>query len=74
MIMKLKACFISIVLSVSAAFGEEKTTEPNQQSNLSPVQCDYAPPGEYIKDHTLVFHDGWWHLYSISGTAGSLSR
>jgi sucrose-6-phosphate hydrolase SacC (GH32 family) len=36
----------------------------------SPVNCSYAPPGEYIKDHTLLFHDGWWHLYSISGIQG----
>lgn len=34
------------------------------------VDCAYAPPGEYIKDHTLLYHDGWWHLFSISGTAG----
>jgi hypothetical protein len=35
-----------------------------------PTTCAYAPPGEYIKDHSLVFHDGWWHLFSISGTCG----
>ena len=35
-----------------------------------PTQCDYAPAGEYIKDHSIIFHDGWYHLYSISGTAG----
>jgi len=35
-----------------------------------PTQCDYAPPGEYVKDHTLIQHDGWWNLYSISGTRG----
>jgi hypothetical protein len=35
-----------------------------------PTECSYAPPGEYIKDHTLIFHDGWWHLFSISGTEG----
>ena len=34
------------------------------------TQCQYAPPGEYVKDHTFIFNDGWWHLYSISGTAG----
>ena len=39
-------------------------------SNTNPSVCDYAPPGEYIKDHTFVFHDGWWHLFSISGTQG----
>ena len=37
---------------------------------MSPTDCAYAPAGEYIKDHTLLFHDGWWHLYSISGTTG----
>jgi hypothetical protein len=35
-----------------------------------PVDCAYAPPGEYMKDHSLVWHDGWWHLFNISGTAG----
>jgi len=35
-----------------------------------PTTCQYAPPGEYIKDHTFVFQDGWWHLFSISGTQG----
>ena len=35
-----------------------------------PTTCRYAPPGEYIKDHTILFHDGWWHLYSISGIEG----
>ena len=35
-----------------------------------PTQCNYAPEGEYIKDHTIIYHDGWYHLYSISGTAG----
>jgi len=34
------------------------------------TSCNYAPPGEYIKDHSLMYHDGWWHLFSISGTAG----
>ena len=35
-----------------------------------PTDCDFAPPGEYIKDHTFVYTDGWWHLFSISGTRG----
>ena len=35
-----------------------------------PNHCNYAPPGEYVKDHTLVYRDGWWHLFSISGTRG----
>jgi hypothetical protein len=34
-----------------------------------PTDCQYAPPGEYVKDHTFVYHEGWWHFYSISGTA-----
>ena len=37
---------------------------------ISPIECSYAPPGEFIKDHTLLFHDGWWHLFSISGVEG----
>lgn len=36
----------------------------------SPTDCAYAPRGEYIKDHTIVSKDGWWHLFSISGTEG----
>lgn len=36
----------------------------------SPILCNYSPPGEYIKDHTLVFSEGWWHLFSISGLTG----
>ncbi|MBD3240568.1 MAG: family 43 glycosylhydrolase [Chitinivibrionales bacterium] len=36
----------------------------------SPTQCAYAPPGEYMKDHSFVLHDGWYHLFNISGTAG----
>lgn len=35
-----------------------------------PTTCSYAPPGEFIKDHSLLFHDGWWHLFSISGVEG----
>lgn len=35
-----------------------------------PTECDYAPPGEYIKDHCFVYHDGWYHLFSISGIQG----
>jgi hypothetical protein len=37
---------------------------------LDLTDCDYAPPGEYIKDHSFVFKDGWYHLFSISGTQG----
>lgn len=32
--------------------------------------CNYSPPGEYIKDHTLLYDKGWWHLFSISGVKG----
>lgn len=35
-----------------------------------PTQCDYVPPGEYMKDHSIVELDGWYHLFNISGTAG----
>ena len=37
---------------------------------ISPTLCTFAPPGEYIKDHTLFFRDGYWHLLSISGVQG----
>jgi hypothetical protein len=39
-------------------------------SDRSPTICAYAPPGEYVKDHSLLFHGGRWHLFSISGTRG----
>ena len=26
-----------------------------------PTTCICAPPGEYMKDHTLVRHDGRWY-------------
>lgn len=48
--------------------GKSKSGYPDHPGN--PVNCDYAPPGEYIKDHSFVYHDGWWHLFSISGTQG----
>lgn len=31
----------------------------------------YAPLGEYVKDHTIVEKDGVFHLFSISGKAGT---
>lgn len=37
---------------------------------ISPTLCSYAPSGEYIKDHTLIYHDNWWHLFSVSGARG----
>ncbi|MFI4912382.1 MAG: hypothetical protein ACIAQZ_12010 [Sedimentisphaeraceae bacterium JB056] len=30
----------------------------------------FAPPGEYIKDHSLIFEGGRWHFFSISGQTG----
>lgn len=35
-----------------------------------PTDCAYAPPGEYMKDHSIIGKDGWFHLFNISGTAG----
>lgn len=43
-------------------------TSTNVQDD--PTLCDFAPPGEYVKDHSFVFHDGYYHLFSISGTQG----
>ena len=43
------------------------TPDPTQPD---PTECKYAPPGEYIKDHSFIFHEGWWHFFSISGTQG----
>jgi len=37
---------------------------------MNPTLCDYAPPGEYVKDHTIVRPNGLYHLFSISGTRG----
>jgi hypothetical protein len=42
----------------------------SESDTVDPTACSYAPPGEYIKDHTLIYQDGWWHLFSISGTQG----
>ncbi len=44
--------------------------ETPSHSLISPTHCAYAPAGEYIKDHSFVFHEGWWHLFSISGIEG----
>jgi hypothetical protein len=43
---------------------------PSAASTADPADCDYAPCGEYIKDHSFVFHDGWYHFFSISGIQG----
>jgi hypothetical protein len=69
MLMRCMLC-IWVLAACNASEGSDvKSAGPAERSG-SPVSCNYAPPGEYVKDHTLVFHDGWWHLYSISGTAG----
>ncbi|MBN1436805.1 MAG: family 43 glycosylhydrolase [Sedimentisphaerales bacterium] len=31
----------------------------------------YAPEGEFVKDHSFVYHNGLFHLFSISGPAGT---
>ena len=31
---------------------------------------NYAPEGEFVKDHSFVFHKGLWHMFSISGPLG----
>jgi hypothetical protein len=50
--------------------GKVLAAQSDHPDDPSPTDCQYAPPGEYVKDHTFVYHDGWWHFYSISGTAG----
>jgi hypothetical protein len=47
-----------------------RTVKTETPKNMDPVECQYAPPGEYIKDHSFLFYDGWWHFFSISGTRG----
>ena len=61
---RLRMCsfaFLAVVLFACTAVAEKL---------FSPVDCNYAPPGEYMKDHSFIYHDGWYHLYNISGTAG----
>ncbi len=53
-----------------ALLGDSLVAALPSPSPAGPTQCRYAPPGEYVKDHTFVRRDGWWHLYSISGTTG----
>jgi hypothetical protein len=53
-----------------ALLGESFAMPSPFAQTADPTQCRYAPPGEYVKDHTFVRRDGWWHLYSISGQAG----
>lgn len=34
------------------------------------ADINYAPEGEYVKDHSFVYHDGLFHMFSISGPLG----
>lgn len=52
---------------------------PYQSENLNSLafpsakdlaSVDFAPPGEFVKDHTFIFNNGLWHLFSISGPLG----
>jgi sucrose-6-phosphate hydrolase SacC (GH32 family) len=58
-----------LVASHPVIMASQQGGQPGSQK-ADPTQCTYAPPGEYIKDHTIISKDGWWHLYSISGTQG----
>ncbi len=53
-----------------AVLGDSLAFALSSSNSADPTQCRYAPPGEYIKDHTFVRRDGYWHMYSISGLAG----
>ncbi len=64
---KTAAVFSGILLFGVKSQGRQKLSSKNHSE---PTQCDFAPPGEYIKDHSIVFHDGHYHLFSISGTQG----
>ena len=62
----------SVIVSATPMTGYSSTKNNNSifKQGFKPTQCCYSPDGEYIKDHSFIFHDGWWHLFSISGTAG----
>lgn len=57
-------------LAISAAQLVSPSCKTADHRDQSPVDCAYAPCSEYIKDHSFIFHDGWYHLFSISGTEG----
>lgn len=42
----------------------------NPEDSLGADAGGYAPPGEYVKDHTIFRWKGRWHLLSISGRKG----
>jgi hypothetical protein len=66
--------FVKNILGMGALLSASplilKSCKGTGEKVRSPVQCQYAPCGEYIKDHTIIFHDGWYHFFSISGTEG----
>jgi hypothetical protein len=66
--------FVKNILGMGALLSASplilKSCKGTGDRTFSPVQCQYAPCGEYIKDHTIIFHDGWYHFFSISGTEG----
>lgn len=68
--------FLSKMAAGSSALFINACNNPSSSGSLNatvitdPTDCDYAPSGEYIKDHSFVFHDGWVHFFSISGTKG----
>lgn len=69
---------LSILVAVAVAGGAqtEGRLPVDAKGNLphdpdaDPTDRWYRPASEYLKDHTLLHHDGWWHLWSISGVAG----
>jgi sucrose-6-phosphate hydrolase SacC (GH32 family) len=65
-----KVAGTSILLASQPVFGTPLGRDYRGSGKADPTQCAYAPPGEYIKDHTIITKDGWWHLFSISGTRG----
>lgn len=59
------------ILAATPSFIRSAPASPVANPDAAdPTACFYAPPGEYMKDHTFVFTDGWWHLFAISGTQG----
>lgn len=52
------------------SYKQGKNIHSVQNHMTDPIHCAYSPPEEYIKDHSFLFFDGWWHFFSISGTEG----
>lgn len=57
--MILLVCCMLLMLALCCAVSGEEA-----------VYSWWAPPHEYLKDHTIVEKDGKFHLFSICGTAG----